>query len=513
MTPPGLSRNPSSQSTPLLSHIQELCKEFECTDDDVRRCADEFVRELELGLHQRTASVCQIPTYVTQVATGREKGIALGLDLGGTNLRVCSVELNGDSTFRVLQSQVPVPRNVMVSETSKGLFGFISQRIKLFLEHNQLPLNVSDMDPDHPFLALGFSFSFPAYQAGINSGILLHWTKGYDIPEVVNQDVCTLLQSEIDLLKLPIKVTAIVNDALGTIMSRAYKLPLTQTRPTIGAIFGTGTNGVYLQNLSGITKPVDGLVDRSTGAMFMSTEWGSFDNKLSVLPVNRYDVELDTHSVNPGNQMFEKRTSGMFLGELLRLAILELYCDEHLKLFQGRRQGEMDQEPTVSLWHRWSVDASILSTAQADNSDTLDTLRSKISSSFGIESGIISIEDALAVKHVANAIGRRGARLAGTAVGSVIIQSGILRRSSVHSTATPDSGSLVDVAIDGSVAEHYPGFENYMREALKVIPQIGHVTEPRISIGQAKDESSVGAAIVALVATRQIISLPVASGH
>ncbi|KAI1284026.1 glucokinase glkA [Xylaria sp. FL0933] len=455
--PPGFSPNPSSQFTPLLLRIQELCKEFECTNDDIRRCADEFVRELELGLHQRTASVCQMPTYVTQVATGREKGIALGLDLGGTNLRVCFVKLNGDSTFQVLQSQVPVPRNVMVSETSKGLFGFISQRIKLFLEHNLLPLN-----------------------AGINSGILLRWSKGYDIPEVVNQDVCTLLQSEIDLLNLPIKGTAIVNDALGTIMSRAYTLPLTHTRPTIGAIFGTGTNGVYF------------------------TEWGTFDNKLSVLPVNRYDVELDTHSVNPGNQMFEKRTSGMFLGELLRLVILELYCDEHLKLFQGRCQSELDHKPTVSLWHRWSVDASILSTAQADNSDTLDTLRRKISSSFGIESGIISIEDALAVKHVANAIGRRGARLAGTAVGSVIIQSGILRRSSVHSTTAPDSGSLV-VAIDGSVAEHYPGFENYMREALRAVPQINHDTEPRISIGQAKDGSSVGAAIVALVATHQIM--------
>ncbi|TGJ76416.1 hypothetical protein E0Z10_g10892 [Xylaria hypoxylon] len=501
--------NAYATSAPLLSRVQKLCQEFECTNDDVRRCANEFVHELELGLHGRTASVCQIPTYVTQVATGREKvfiilkGIALGLDLGGTNLRVCSVELKGDSTFRVLQSQVPVPRDVMVSKTSKGLFGFISQRIGLFLEHHQLSLNVTDMDPSHPYFALGFSFSFPAYQAGINSGILLRWTKGYDIPEVVNQDVCMLLQSEIDLLKLPVKVTAIVNDALGTIMSRAYTLPLTHTRPTIGAIFGTGTNGVYLQNLSGIAKPMDGMVDQSTGTMFMSTEWGSFDNKLSVLPVTRFDIELDVHSVNPGDQIFEKRTSGMFLGELLRLVILELYSDEHLRLFRERCQSAPDPDPSVSLWHRWSVDASILSTAEADDSDTLETLRSKISSTFRIASEIISAEDALAVKLLANAIGRRGARLAGTAVGSVIVQSGILSQYSIQSNATSGARSLVDVAIDGSVAEHYPGFENYIRDALRAIPQIGDEIEPHISIGQAKDGSSVGAAIVVLVAAHQ----------
>lgn len=54
-----------------------------------------------------------------------------------------------------------------------------------------------------------------------------------------------LLQSEIDLLKLPVKVTTIVNDALGTVMSHGYSLPLAHTRPTMGASFGTGTNGLY----------------------------------------------------------------------------------------------------------------------------------------------------------------------------------------------------------------------------------------------------------------------------
>lgn len=61
--------------------------------------------------------------------------------------------------------------------------------------------------------------------------------------------------------------------------------------------------------------------------MFISIEWGLFNNLLSVLPNTPYDEELDAASVNPGNQMFEKRVSGMFLGELLRIVLFQMYND------------------------------------------------------------------------------------------------------------------------------------------------------------------------------------------
>lgn len=62
----------------------------------------------------------------------------------------------------------------------------------------------------------------------------------------------------------------------------------------------------------------------------MSPEWGSLDNKLSVLPITPQGTELDRNSVNPDNQMFEKRVSGM--QELLPLAVLELYQNKASQL-------------------------------------------------------------------------------------------------------------------------------------------------------------------------------------
>jgi len=51
------------------------------------------------------------------------------------------------------------------------------------------------------------------------------------------------------------------------------------------------------------------------------------------------------------------------------------------------------------------------------------------------------------------------------------------------------------------VVEFYPGFETYMRESIRSVRGIGATGEKRIRIGIAKDGSSVGAAIIALIAT------------
>jgi hexokinase len=59
---------------------------------------------------------------------------------------------------------------------------------------------------------------------------------------------------------------------------------------------------------------------------------------------------------------------------------------------------------------------------------------------------------------------------------------------------------IVDIGVDGSLVEFYPGFEDYMRDALRAMEGIGATGERRIRIGIAKDGSGVGAALIALVA-------------
>ncbi|GAW27190.1 putative glucokinase [Rosellinia necatrix] len=492
-------------ANPLVEETKRIVAQFDYTDDDVNRGVLEFLRQMNEGLQTDGTSVSQIPTYVTGVPNGTEKGLYMAVDLGGTNFRVCSVHLNGDTTFNLTYTKVAIPKELMVAKTSKELFGFLAKQIELFLKthhedhfeayvRRRKSAEASEGYEDESIFRLGFTFSFPVQQYGINKGSLIRWTKGFDIADTIGKDVCALLQDEIDLLHLPVRVAALVNDTVGTLMARSYTSP-GKTTTLIGAIFGTGTNGAYVEKLANLQKSVDGQYDKSTGEMIINTEWGSFDNQLNVLPNTPYDAELDRDSVNPGFQIFEKRVSGMFLGEIVRLAVIDLYKNPNVALFKDVGSNASPQSATTrvgsgsGLLKQWGLDSSLMSTAATDSTPDLSYLRQELSAQLEIHSA--SVEDAQAFKAIAHAVGRRAARLSAVALGGIVIQSGRLKE-------TPDE--LVDIGADGSLVEHYPSFRDMIDETLKVIEGIGASGAERIRIGIAKDGSGVGAALIALVA-------------
>lgn len=421
---------------------------------------------------------------------------------------MCSVQLNGDTTFNLTYNKVAIPKELMTAKTAKQLFAFLAKQIEAFLrEHHsehfanrprrRFTFSETTGYRDEEIFRLGFTFSFPVQQIGINKGILMRWTKGFDIPDAIGKDVCDLLQTEIDLLGLPVKVAALVNDTVGTLMARSYTSPGKQGT-VLGAIFGTGTNGAYIEKLSNVKKDIPGQFDDTTGDMVINTEWGSFDNQLGVLPNTTWDIALDNDSNNPGIQMFEKRVSGMFLGEILRRAIVDMLKSEETQLFKDANSSHNDWQSTTTvaadsaIWNQWGIDTAIMSVAAADNTPDLGTLRQSLEDQLLVYSP--SLEDAQAFKAVAEAIGRRAARLSAVAVAAIVLQTGKLNDPAWD-------GEPIDIGVDGSLVEHYPYFRDMMYEAFKSIDGIGEAGADKIRIGIAKDGSGVGAALIALVAT------------
>lgn len=492
----------------LTAETNRVVQEFDLNDADLNKGVVEFLSQMDEGLERDGTSLSQIPTYVTGVPNGTEKGLYLAVDLGGTNFRVCSIHLNGDTTFNLTYSKVAIPKELMTAKTAQELFGFLAKQIELFLrkhhsEHfeHRLRRRFTFSNPegfkDEEVFRLGFTFSFPVQQIGINKGILMRWTKGFDIPDAVGKDVCQLLQVEIDKLGLPVKVAALVNDTVGTLMARSYASP-GKKGTILGAIFGTGTNGAYVEKLSNVKKPVQGAFDRSTGDMIINTEWGSFDNQLNVLPNTAWDSQLDKDSNNPGIQMFEKRVSGMFLGEILRLAIVDLLKDENVQLFKDENSSKNDWRSTTTIaqesgiFKQWGVDTAIMSVAAADNTPDLGTLRQALEDQLLVYSP--SLEDAQAFKAIAESVGRRAARLSAISIAAIVLKTGKL-------TDPEWDGEPIDVGVDGSLVEHYPYFRDMIYEAFRAIQGIGEEGANKIRIGIAKDGSGVGAALIALVAT------------
>ena len=423
---------------------------------------------------------------------------------------------------------------MMEASTYKELFSHMAKQIELFLkkhhsEHfeeairRRKTMSASEGYREEHVFSLGFTFSFPVEQIGINRGTLIRWTKGYTIEDAIGKDVCALLQAEIDALHLPVKVAALVNDTVGTLMARSYTSP-GKSGTFLGAIFGTGTNGAYVEKLDKITKLANMKTtdyDQSTGEMIVNTEWGSFDNEMSVLPRTPYDDTLDAKSVNRGIQMFEKRVSGMFLGELLRLAIVSLLekpntaflKDEKARLGDG--EDSINSKTLFKLFEKNSINARLLSVAEADQSQELTDIKAVCTELVGTKA--MNTEDARVIKTISAAIAKRSARLAAVALGAVVISAGKIEQEKSSPTGTSETNAseqvngdseavkeedIIDIGVDGSLVEKYPGFVDHIHEALREISEIGSIGDKRIRIGQARDGSGVGAALIALVAGR-----------
>lgn len=143
---------------------------------------------------------------------------------------------------------------------------------------------------------------------------MLKWTKGFSCSGVENQDVVKLLDAAFARKGLKIEIKAIVNDTVGTLIAHAYTDPQTY----ISVILGTGTNAAYVEKVDAIPK-----WGNSDGEVIINTEWGNYGEP-SILPISPWDIKLDRGTLNPKKQIFEKMISGMYLGEVARLIIIDL---------------------------------------------------------------------------------------------------------------------------------------------------------------------------------------------
>lgn len=142
-----------------------------------------------------------IPSFVTGRPTGQERGKYLALDLGGTNLRVCLVELKGDGEYSIEQEKFKVDDSYKTGEMT-DLCDFIAGCVESF---------VKDKIQDTPGedLQMGFTFSFPVLQTAINRGVLKQWTKGFSCKNAVDKDVTILLQDALRKRGVPVNIAAV----------------------------------------------------------------------------------------------------------------------------------------------------------------------------------------------------------------------------------------------------------------------------------------------------------------
>ncbi|KAK4054274.1 hexokinase [Microbotryomycetes sp. JL201] len=452
---------PDQAKKDLSENMARLERLFALTPQRMRKIVDAFIDTLERGLEEKGQEVPMIPTFVFGWPTGQEKGAYLAVDLGGTNLRVCHVELEGDGKFEVTQTKYRLTEEQKQGE-GQDLIDFCAECLGRFIQDHYADddgnVNLEENIP------LGFTFSYPCIQERIDHGVLLRWTKGFGAPNIEGHDVAEMFQTSLKKFNVPVDLVALINDTTGTLIASAYVEPSTRA----GIIFGTGCNAAYMEKISAIPKIKD-LNLPGDAEMAINCEWGAFDStNHENLPRTKYDIIIDETSNKPGEQAFEKMIAGLYLGEIFRLVMCELVDSGALFLGQN----------TYKIESPFTFDTALLSMIESDTTDELLLVLGLFSHFFALNT---TLEERQFFRRLAQLIGTRAARLSACGIAAIVSKQGYLEEG-------------CGVATDGSLYNKYPNFPERLGKALVDI--FGEKGKG-IRTYHAEDGSGVGAAVIA----------------
>ncbi|KAI3986005.1 hypothetical protein MKX01_039087 [Papaver californicum] len=421
------SNSVSVSTTSILTNLQNNC----ATPLPILRHVTDDMRA---GLAvDGGSSLKMILSYVNSLPTGFWRVGVLRVQLGGKSERV-------DTEF----DQVSIPKQLM----------FGTERFSF---------------PSGKKREIGFTFSFPVKQTAIDSGILIKWTKGFAVSGTRGKDVVACLKEEMERQGLDMRVSALVNDSVGTLAGARY----------------------WDDNVM--------------------VAWGAFSKGL---PLSEFDKDMDDASINPGEQIFEKTISGMYLCEIVRRVLVKM-----------AELGDLFGE---SIPHKLSTPLVLrtpdLCAMQQDNSCDLIAVGSILSNKFeSVEHATPSLCACVIVRsvlsvltlnsfqvsvwfaycyrnilqhlntrktvvEVIDTIVKRGGRLAGA---------GIVR---ILQKREQDSKGLIFgkrtvAAMDGGLYKNYPQYREYLQDAITEL--LGSDISKNVVIEHSKDGSGFGAALLA----------------
>jgi len=235
----------------------------------------------------------------------------------------------------------------------------------------------------------------------------------------------------------------------------------------IGLILGTGSNAAYMENIAAIGKWKS---HTTSDKMAINMEWGGFDSiKKQALPYTKFDKTLDSEAKYPGQQLYEKMLSGLYLGEIARLILIELIKGG--ELFSGNLSPNLNRDTFTS---------QNMSNIEVDDSENLDTIKSILE---GLAIRNSTLADRRMVKEACHLVAERAAKLSAVGIAAIIRHINKLEGCTV--------------AVDGSVFNNYPFFPHMQKQAL--VDLFGDAAQ-NIRFVSTTDGSGNGAALIAAIA-------------
>jgi len=316
---------------------------FELTTTELKNIANNLQKKIEEGLEKDGMEISCIPTHIIpkkEITDGK----VLVLDWGGTNFRAAIVEFK-DGNARIIET---LSKDKKYPLSAKETVGFDHNKL-----HEKMAGWIGELKQlDEKVTKIGYCFSYPAASRLNGDAILLRWTKGIDIPDMINRPVGESLMTYLNNHK-DVKTTftdiKVINDTVACLFAGLSKIGYDSY---MGLIVGTGTNMASLMRLDKIEK----LKNKESGSIPVNLESGNFCPPYLTI----VDGLVDAMSNNKGQQRFEKVISGGYLGEIFKTVFMQekiRYTFDGGALAQMINNPKENPEEQVAV-ARWIYDRS-----------------------------------------------------------------------------------------------------------------------------------------------------------
>lgn len=182
-------------------------------------------------------------------------------------------------------------------------------------------------------------------QTSLRSGRLQGMGKSFLAAHgILGQDLGDLIQASCSKRGLNVRLNAIVNDSTATLLSKAYGDSTTR----LALILGTGVNVAAYVPVHVLSSSKFGIRPpewhNSAKHVIVNTELSMFG--AGILPITKWDEDLKTAHPRPDFQPLEYFVSGEYLGEIMRLILLDGI--ESAGLFGGIVPSSLEERYSLS---------------------------------------------------------------------------------------------------------------------------------------------------------------------
>lgn len=326
-------------------------------------------------------------------------------------------------------------------------------------------------------LQMGITWSFPIEQTSPSSGRLLRMGKGFHADHgLEREDIGELIMRACERRGLNVEMRAIINDSSATLLSQAYRDSATR----MSLILGTGMNAAVFLPVPTIgndkfgVRP-DGWLN-SAERVVVNTELSMFGKR--TLKATKWDDELNAKHTLPDFQPLEYLITGRYLGEIVRLVMLEAISSA----------GLFDGQIPKGLSEAYTFDTKTLAMFESDMSPTLANACAEFMRAHPLPTPP-NLRQLQFIRDIGRVVSKRAAAYLAVSLHALWA----VRTASEG--MEPGEASHVTIACTGSMVEKYPEFRHATQQYLDRLSVMSGSTAGAVTLELAAEGSIFGAAV------------------